>query len=150
MAETDAVEQDEDERMGDVHFDSDSAPCLTPGQIDDREQALRVRFAEASGAVLKHLARLQAIFETAASNGLSFKLHKSQLLRKSLRPLGTITGENIMAPDPAKIQGIQDFPPPVTKTQLREFFGSVNWLRPFHPPSYAQHSADLRRYPKKE
>ena len=140
------AEIDEDEEVGEVIFSEDPVPCLPPEAIIQRRDALALRFPAADRTVLENLSRLMAVFETAAKAGLSFKLTKSQLLQPELRLLGTITGRHGQSPDPAKVQGIQDFPPPTSKTQLREFFGSVNWLRPFLSSAFARDSAELRKY----
>ncbi|CAK0841686.1 unnamed protein product [Prorocentrum cordatum] len=126
------------------------APCLSASALAQREHDFRSAFRAADPTVIEHLVRLSAVLETAANGGLSFKLSKCQLLQPELRLLGTITGREGQKPDPAKVQGIMDFPPPTTKGQLGEFFGSVNWLRPFLSTAFSRESAGLRRYLKKE
>ena len=93
-----------------------------------------------------HLAHLVAIYAAGAAGGLSFKHSKSQLLRQQLKLLGTYTGRAGLAPDPEKVAALERFPEPKSKTQLREFFGTVNWLRPFLGSKFAEKGAGLRRY----
>ena len=38
-----------------------------------------------------------------------------------------------MSPDPQKVQGFKDMPPPEDVTQLRSFLGAVNFMHPFIP-----------------
>ena len=80
---------------------------------------------------------------------MSYKHSKSQLLQHDLHLLGTVVGRDGLAPDPSKIQGICDLPPPVSKSQLRELFGTLNWLRPFLGTRFGEASEGLRRYLKK-
>ena len=70
------------------------------------------------------------------------------MLQHQLKLLGTVTGRDGLAPDPEKIKALQLFPPPRNKGQLREFFGTINWLRPFLGPRFASTGSGLRRYLK--
>ena len=97
-----------------------------------------------------HLAHMAALCAAGEEGCLSFKHSKSQLLQHQLILLGTVVGRHGLEPDPEKVRALERFPPPASKTQLREFFGAVNWLRPFLGPEFAETSAPLRKLLKKK
>jgi hypothetical protein len=119
------------EEIQEVRFEGNPPRAWSPDQLQQFYQELVSREPSADVDLVWHLASLANVFWIAAEGGLSFKHTKSQLLQHSLKLLGTITGRDGLAPDPEKIKALQLFPPPRTKGQLREFFGTINWLRPF-------------------
>ena len=47
--------------------------------------------------------------------------------------LGLIVGNNMISPDPVKIEAIRNFPRPVCKRDMRSFLGLINFYRKFAP-----------------
>ena len=113
-------------------------------------EELRARAPAAEVEVAWHLAHMAALCAAGEEGGLSFKHSKSQLLQHQLILLGTVVGRHGLEPDPEKVRALERFPPPASKTQLREFFGAVNWLRPFLGPEFTETSAPLRKLLKKK
>ena len=56
---------------------------------------------------------------------------------------GIVFGKDGMNPDPKKIQGILEMPPPKDTTQLQSFLGMVNFMHNFIP-HLSEHTATLR------
>ena len=118
------------EDVAEVQFEGDPPPPWTQQQLRQFHQQLLEREPSADPEAVWHMANLAGVFDLAARGGLSFKHSKSQLLQHQLKLLGTVTGRDGLAPDPEKIKALQLFPPPRNKGQLREFFGTINLLRP--------------------
>ena len=91
-----------------------------------------------------------AVYHVAGANGVSFKHFKSQLCSAQLKLLGMVVEQGGVGPDPARIRALQEWPPPRTKGQLREFFGSINWVRPFLGTAFSKAGYHLRQLLKKQ
>jgi hypothetical protein len=117
------------EPMMEVLFDEAAAKGPSELEIEEFARDLARRFPDASASVITHLARLWEVYSIGAANGLSFKHSKSQLCQLTLRLLGMVVQEEGVGPDPARIRALQEWPAPRTKGQLREFFGSINWVQ---------------------
>ena len=81
-----------------------------------------------------HLAHMAALCAAGEEGGLSFKHSKSQLLQHQLILLGTVVGRHGLEPDPEKVRALERFPPPASKTQLREFFWRGELVAPLLGP----------------
>ena len=64
--------------------------------------------------------------------------------------VGMVVQKEGVGPDPSRIRALQEWPPPRTKGQLREFFGSINWVRPFLGMAFAGAGHGLRKLLKKD
>ena len=64
-----------------------------------------------------------------------------------MKLLGMVVDRTGVGPDPARIKALMEWPAPRTKGQLREFFGSINWVRPFLGTAFADAGHALRGRP---
>lgn len=79
------------------------------------------------------VSRTRQVLECLRQAGLRAKLRKCQFHVQSVNYLGHVIGKEGIFTDPAKLQGIVDFPEPRTKTDIRGFLGLVNYYREFYP-----------------
>ena len=68
---------------------------------------------------------------------------KCSIGQDSVSFFGVIFVKDRMYPDPKKIQGILEMPPPKATTQLQSFLGMVNFMHNFIP-HLSEHTATLR------
>jgi hypothetical protein len=145
-----ALDLEAPEGMAEVIFSEPPQKGPTEEEIKEFAAGLRRRFPDASRDIVVHLARLWAVYQVGGRNGMSFKHTKSQLCSASLKLLGMIVERGGVGPDPSRIKALVEWPAPRTKGQLREFFGSINWVRPFLGMAFAGASHDLRMLLKKQ
>ena len=62
---------------------------------------------------------------------LTINLSKSHYIRKETKFLAFVLNTEGIKPDPEKIQGIKEFPPPRITKKLRGFLGLVNFYSKF-------------------
>ncbi|CAE8630136.1 unnamed protein product [Polarella glacialis] len=141
---------DEVEQIGEVIFEKEPAPPVTDETYNTYKQTLASAFPEANKDVSLHLAGFWGLLITAESNGVSFKHTKSQLCATKLALLGNIVGREGIEPDLERIRALMRWPAPSTKGQLREFFGSIGWVRPFLGTGIAHAAHGLRKLLKKQ
>lgn len=91
----------------------------------------------------EHRRHLSEVFTRIQQFGLVVNLQKSEFGRSTLDFLGhRVTTEGI-APRPAKVDAIQEFPPPATVEEMRRYLGMLNFYRRFIPNS-ASHQQQLQ------
>ena len=90
-----------------------------------------------------HDANLIGLMEHAKETGLTLNSKKCSIGQDSVSFFGVIFGKDGMCPDPKKIQGILEMPPPKDTTQLQSFLGMVNFMHNFIP-HLSEHTATLR------
>lgn len=78
-----------------------------------------------------HLQHIQALFKRLAWANLSVNLAKCQFARATVTYLGKISGQGQVHPVTAKVQAIDQFPPPTSKKELMHFLGMVGYYRAF-------------------
>ncbi len=81
--------------------------------------------------VEEHMVHLREFFEAVRKIGTTISPKKIQPFRTEIKLLGHIISKDFIKPDPAKIEGIIDFPRPKNKKQTQSFLGSVNYYRNF-------------------
>ena len=74
---------------------------------------------------MAHLSRLRAVYQVAGANRASFKHSKFQLCSSRLELLGMVVEKGGVCPDPTRTKALEEWPAPLTKGQLRKFFGSI-------------------------
>jgi len=77
-----------------------------------------------------HKATLE-LFEIIQKNDLFFKAEKCVFAQTKVPFLGMIVEQNKILMDPAKVQGIADWPEPTSVKELRSFLGFGNFYRKF-------------------
>jgi len=64
---------------------------------------------------------------------LYLKPEKCAFEQKEIDYLGVIVGQGTLKMDPKKIQGVADWSPPTTVTEVRQFLGFTRYYRYFIP-----------------
>lgn len=96
-----------------------------------------------------HLNDLRNVFQRVRAAGLKLKPSKCQFLRPEVRYLGHIVSAEGVRPDPSKIQCVQEFPEPRTKTEVRQFLGLLSYYRR-HIPQFAEQARPLTQLTTKK
>jgi hypothetical protein len=73
----------------------------------------------------------QIILEKAREYDLYFKAKKCKFRKPKIEYLGLVVEEGKLAMDPAKLEGILDWPAPKTVKEVRSFLGFGNFYRRF-------------------
>ena len=87
----------------------------------------------ASSSETEHLQHLEILFDRLSQYSVIINPSKCVFGAASLDFLGHRVTAGGIAPLPAKVQAIQDFPPPTSVRKLREFLGLTNFYRRFIP-----------------
>lgn len=77
-----------------------------------------------SADVDTHLKRLQTVSDCLRRANLTINVQKSNFCMKTIKYLGHIVGNGEIKADPERVQGINEFPPPVTLRQARRILGN--------------------------
>ena len=78
----------------------------------------------------QHMDRIHVPLQEA---NLTINLAKCHFARATAVYLGKVVGQGQVKPVRAKVQAIDQFPPPVSKTELRRFLGMVGYYKSFSP-----------------
>ena len=62
---------------------------------------------------------------------ISVNSAKCEVARATVTYLGKVVGQGQVKPVRAKVRAIDQFPPPISKTELRRFLGMVGYYRSF-------------------
>ena len=93
---------------------------------------------EASKYVLDHLLSLEAFLDVSILSGFSFGVDKASVLAAEGKLLGRLVSRTGTKGDGERSKAVMDFAPLKDKTQVQQFAGSTNWLRPHLREEYAQ------------
>ena len=77
----------------------------------------------------EHLNNLQRVFERLKQAGLKVQPHKCQFLQRQVTFLGHVISPNGIPPDPAKTSKVEQWPTPMSKTEVQQFLGLANYYR---------------------
>lgn len=102
----------------------------------------------ASETVEHHLDLLRTVAKRLSEAGLTISVEKSRFCMKRLKYLGHIVGDGHIAPDPAGITPILEYPQPKCAKDIRRLLGMAGWYRRF-VPNFATISAPLSDLLKK-
>ncbi|MCG8431409.1 MAG: RNA-directed DNA polymerase, partial [Candidatus Omnitrophica bacterium] len=80
---------------------------------------------------MDHLRHVMRILWTLKDAGLKVKGRKCKIARKEIKFLGHIVSAKGIAPDPEKVQAVQDATRPTDRKGVRQFLGLVNFYRKF-------------------
>lgn len=75
--------------------------------------------------------RVKALFDRLAEVRLTVNLAKCEFARATVTYLGQQVGQGEVRPLQAKVQAIDEYPPPATKKELMRFLGLVGYYRGF-------------------
>jgi transposase InsO family protein len=94
--------------------------------------------ANRSEAFARHARLIEVVVTKLTEANILVNAKKVYLAKRSLTMLGrTVSGEGI-APDPAKVKEIRNWPKPLTGDAMKAFIGVCTFLRP-----HIRHAADL-------
>ncbi|CAG8813562.1 7304_t:CDS:2, partial [Dentiscutata erythropus] len=79
----------------------------------------------------EHLEHLKKVFKRLQNAGLKLGKDKYCFKKQQLAFLGHIISENGIAPDPSKIDKVQNYPAPSNLTELQGFIGLASYYRRF-------------------
>ena len=80
-----------------------------------------------------HLHHIKAIFQRLRAARLTAKPSKCQYAMQQCIYLGHVVGNETVCPEVSKIEAVQSFPIPRTKSQVRAFLGITGYYRKFIP-----------------
>ena len=95
-----------------------------------------------SGSWEDHLIHLIEIFKRLRRAGLTAKPSKCQFAMHQCTYLGHVVGNGLVRPETTKVEAVQQFPTPGSKTDVRAFLGLTGYYRKFIP-GYATVSSVL-------
>ncbi len=76
-----------------------------------------------------HKLHLQEVFQRLAEAGLTFRGKKCCIGMSEVAYLGHVFSSSGMAPDPKKVQAVQDWPTPTDATTPQQFLGLASYYR---------------------
>ena len=79
----------------------------------------------------EHLTEIQTVFQRLRLAGLTAKPQKCQLGMSRCVYLGHVVGGGLVQPERSKVQGVESFPTPTNKKQVRCFLGMTCYYRKF-------------------
>ena len=82
-------------------------------------------------SVAQHDKRLQEVFETIAKSDLKLNEKKCEIRKPKICYFGSVITEQGVSPDPDKVGAIQELPPPLNVSQLRQVLGMISYLGKF-------------------
>ena len=95
-----------------------------------------------------HLEHIQRVLQRLREAGLTVKPKKCQFGMKECVYLGHVVGNGTVKPEHGKLEAVQNFPIPETKSQVRAFLGLTGYYRRFIP-GYSSIAAPLTDLTKK-
>ena len=84
-------------------------------------------------AVVDHDHKLVALLERCRQRHIKLNKDKMKFKLPQLSYVGHVISAEGLKPDPAKVEAIQNMPPPADKQGLRRIMGMVNYLQKFAP-----------------
>ena len=87
----------------------------------------------ASPDAATHKIHLRKLFRLLSSNGISLNKKKCTLGQSQVRYLGHLVSAAGIAPLPARVQDMLQFPAPVNRLGVQRFLGMINYYRRFIP-----------------
>ena len=117
--------------------------------IDDVTIATEAWDGDTDDAIVeRHILHCEAFLTAALERHVSFKLTKCKWAQLRGKLLGFIVGQGEKRVDPAKAQGLRDWPDPKTLEDIDSFRAYANFIKEYIP-NYVQLDAGLRPHGKK-
>ena len=99
---------------------------------------MRQRHPGANPFVLQHLESLEALMDVAEVTGFSFGASKAVVLEVRIKLLGEYLDRYGRSSTEEHTRAITQWPPILEIGQLRQFLGTVNWVRSHLPAQFSQ------------
>ncbi|XP_071941068.1 uncharacterized protein [Antedon mediterranea] len=80
-----------------------------------------------------HLLHITEVLDRINAAGLTVKPTKCEIAQETVSYLGHVIGNGLVRPSPDKLSALQNYPRPITKTNIRAFLGLANYYRKFIP-----------------
>ena len=96
-----------------------------------------------------HQIRVREVLERLSNAGITLNADKCEFNKSRITFLGHVIDQDGIHADPVKINAIRSFPTPGNRTELKRFFGMVNYLGKF-TPDLAKETTKLRELLKKD
>jgi hypothetical protein len=100
-------------------------------------------------SLAEHDKRLEMVLERCLELNLKFNRDKCQFRKTELPYLGHVLATEGIKPDPAKVEAIQQFPKPTSKSDVARLLGMITYLAKFCP-ELAQTANPIRRLTQKD
>ena len=79
----------------------------------------------------EHIERLRGVFQKLHEAGLKLKPKKCEFFKTKISYLGHIVSRDGIECDPKKVEAIQNWPRPITVSDVRSYLGFTNYYRRF-------------------
>ena len=79
----------------------------------------------------EHANKLKKLLGRLQTSGLTLQPEKCHFLQKEIADLGHVITQDGIKPDTRKIEAIQKFPRPKTRTNIKQFLGLIGYYRRF-------------------
>ena len=96
----------------------------------------------------RHIRHCELFLEAAKSRRIQFKLSKCKWAQTETQLLGFRVGQGLRKCDPAKVQGLREWPAPRTVDDLISFRAYANYIKEYIP-GYHEYEVKLKPYCKK-
>ncbi|XP_058446711.1 uncharacterized protein K02A2.6-like [Malaya genurostris] len=80
-----------------------------------------------------HWENLRAVFQRISEFGFTIRVEKCIFAQPQIKYVGHLLDRNGLRPDPAKVQAINEMPPPTDVSGVRSFLGAINYYGKFVP-----------------
>ena len=101
------------------------------------EQDWKKRHPKAHLWVLEHVIALMVFLDISIIVGFSYGVAKAVIAVTKGKLLGHVVARRGGEPDEERVEAIKNFAPLKEPSHVRQFLGSVNWLRTYLAPCYA-------------
>ena len=79
----------------------------------------------------EHGKKFRRLMKRLDEANITIEPSKCQFLQREARFLGHIAGNGQIRPDPKKIKAVRDFPTPINKRKVKQFYGLASYYRRF-------------------
>ena len=86
-----------------------------------------------SGTEEEHVEHIRLVLEALRKAGLTAKPSKCQWGSSTLEYLGQIVGKGLYNVSQCRVEMLKEYASPITRKQLKNFFGIIGYYRPFIP-----------------